>query len=109
MRYFTTCIATLFSIVEPPTPPIASAGRPSVTPLVDAITESGITITGHILLTGRFPGPIESGQPGRTSNNAIPCPNASPRAGTAAPDPNPLPMLNVRATQLPHLSETEIL
>src|SRR5882672_7500562 len=83
VRYFSTCIAMLFSIVEPPTPPTASGGRPPTIPLVGEGGKSGTTMIGHMLSTGRLPGAIEFGQPGRGSNNAMPWPNTSPRLVTA--------------------------
>src|ERR1043166_5016028 len=104
IRYFTNSIAMLFSMVEPPTPPIAKGGRPPARPFVAETGLSGMTIVGHILSTGRFPGAIELGQPGRGSKRAIPCPNTRPRLVTATCAPNPPPMLKVKATQFPHLS-----
>src|SRR5262252_8774939 len=109
VRYFINSIAMLFSIVEPPTPPIASGGRPPTIPFVGEPGLSGIIIAGHMLSTWRLPGAMELGQPGRGSNSAIPCPNTSPRFVTPTCAPNPPPMLNVSATQFPHRSDVEIL
>src|SRR5439155_4309665 len=109
IRYFTNSIAMLFSMVEPPTPPTANGGRPPTRPLVGEDGKSGTTMAGLMLSTIRLPGAIELGQPGRSSNKAIPCPKTKPRLGTATCAPNPLPMLNVSATQFPHLSEVAIL
>src|SRR6266566_4776157 len=67
-----------------------------------------MTMAGDMLSTGRLPGAIELGQPGRGSNSAMPCPNTSPRFVTPTWAPNPLPMLKVKATQFPHLSEIEM-
>src|SRR6188474_762983 len=72
IKYFTNCIAILFSMVEPPTPPTAKGARPPAAPLVWEAGKSGNTMVGHMLLTGRLPGPMESGQPGRGSNLAMP-------------------------------------
>src|SRR5438552_1163543 len=102
IRYFTNSIAMLFSMVDPPTPPTANGGRPPATPLVADTGESGMTMVGHMLSTCRFPGAMELGQPGRGSNNAIPCPNTRPRFVTPTRAPNPPPMLKVKATQFPH-------
>src|SRR5688572_16755238 len=107
IKYFINCIARWFSIVEPPPPPTANGGRPP-TPLVGEAGKSGMTITGHMLFTGRLPGAMESGQPGRASNRAMPCPNTRPRLGTPTCAPNPPPMLKVTETQFPHLSAVEI-
>src|SRR5436309_386231 len=96
-------------MVEPPTPPTANGGRPPISPFVGEVGKSGTTIAGDILSTGRLPGAIEFGQPGRGSNSAIPWPNTRPRFVTATCAPNPLPMLKVKATQFPHLSEVEML
>src|SRR5437667_11676904 len=68
-----------------------------------------MTMMGHMLSTGRLPGAMESGQPGRGSNSAIPCPNTRPRFVSATCAPNPPPMLKVKATQFPHLSEVVML
>src|SRR4030095_14831596 len=103
VRNFMICIAMLFSIVEPPPPPTANGGRaPEKALFVGVAGISGITIAGHMLLTGRLPGPMESGQPGRGSNKAIPCPKTSPRLGTATCAPKTPPMLHVTDTQLHH-------
>src|SRR2546421_8044146 len=107
IKYFNTSINMLFSMVEPPTPPTASGGRPPAAPLVGPAGKSGMTIVGHILSTCRFPGPIELGQPGRGSKSAIPWPNTSPRLVTPTCAPNPPPMLKVIATQFPHWSQVE--
>src|SRR2546423_53053 len=109
IRYFNNSMAMLFSMVDPPTPPIASGGRPPMAPFVGETGKSGMTMAGLILSTGRLPGAMELGQPGRGSNSAIPCPNTSPRFGTPTCAPNPLPMLKVTATQLPQRSEVEML
>src|ERR1043166_335122 len=77
-RYFINSIATLFSIVDPPAAPMANGGLPPTTPFVGEAGESGTTIAGDILSTGRLPGPIEFGQPGRASNKSIPCPKPIP-------------------------------
>src|SRR5438552_15103541 len=66
-------------------------------------------IVGHILSTWRLPGAMELGQPGRGSNKAMACPKTRPRFVTPTCAPNPPPMLKVKATQLPHWSEVEML
>src|SRR5258706_2939472 len=109
IRYFATSITMLFSMVEPPTASMASGGRPPISPLVGEPGESGTTMIGHMLSTGRLPGAMELAQPERGSNSAIPCPNTRPRLVTPTLAPNPPPMLKVTATQFPHLSEVEML
>src|ERR1051325_10264196 len=109
VRYFANSMAMLFSIVEPPTPPTAKGGRPPTRPLVGEDGKSGTTMAGLMLSTIRLPGAIDLGDPGRSSNKPIPCPKPKPRLGTATCAPNPLPMLNVSATQFPHLSDVAIL
>src|SRR5438046_1418825 len=109
IRYFINAIAILFSIVEPPTPPMSNGGRPPATRFVGETGESGMTRLGHMLSDCRLPGAIELAQPGRGSNRAIPCPNTRPRLVTPPCAPKEPPMLKVKSTQFPHWSEVEIL
>src|ERR1051326_6123602 len=102
VRYLINVIAMFVSMVEPPTPPTANGGRPPATPFVGEAGRSGITIAGDILSTCRLPGPIEFGHPGRGSKSAIAWPKTRPRLVTPTCVPKPPPMLNVKATQLPH-------
>src|SRR2546428_12493125 len=92
VRYFTNSIAMLFSMVEPPTPPTASGGRPPA-PFVGEIGKSGMAMIGHMLSTGRLPWAMESGQPRRGSNSALSRPDTTPRVVPATCPPKPLSLL----------------
>src|SRR5258706_15670014 len=82
IRYFATSITMLFSMVEPPTAPIASGGRPPISPLVGKTGQSGTTLFGHMLSTGPLPGGMELPQPDRGPKSPIPSPSTRPRLVT---------------------------
>ena len=80
--------------------------RPPAAPIANAGTPSRVATTGHMLASGRLPGAIAFGRPGRGSNHIMPLFIRMPVDGSVTLAPKRDNRLLVSAAMLPSASIT---